>query len=62
MRSAFRDWAREVAKAPDDVAEMCLGHTVGTQVTRAYKRGDLLDERRTLLEAWAAFVTSGGAV
>jgi hypothetical protein len=39
---------------------MCLGHTVGNKVTRAYKGGDLLEERRALLEAWSAFVTGPG--
>jgi hypothetical protein len=34
---------------------MCLGHVVGSKVTRAYKRGDLLAERRALLDAWADY-------
>jgi len=55
FRSAFRDWAREVAKAPDDVAEMCLGHIVGSKTQQAYKRGDLMAERRALMDAWASY-------
>jgi integrase len=62
FRSSFRDWARDVAKAPDDVAEMCLGHVVGSKVTRAYKRGDLLAERRALLDAWADYALGAVAM
>lgn len=36
MRSTFRDWAAETANAPREVAEMCLSHTVGSNVERAY--------------------------
>lgn len=34
---------------------MCLGHTVGNNVTRAYERGDLLEERRELMDAWGRY-------
>jgi integrase len=55
FRSTFRDWAREVARAPDDVAELCLAHINKDKVEAAYKRGKLFDERRALMEAYAAF-------
>ena len=57
FRSAFRDWAAEVAKAPREVAEMSLAHKVGSDVERAYARSDLLDRRRTLMERWSRFVS-----
>ena len=38
---------------------MALGHAVGGSVERSYRRGDLLEKRRALMEAWAAFVVSG---
>jgi len=56
FRSAFRDWAAEVANAPWEVAEMCLAHKVASDVERAYARSDLLDRRGELLERWSRFV------
>jgi integrase len=58
MRSTFRDWAREVARAPDDVAELCLAHLNKNKVEAAYKRGKLNDERRALMQAYADFATA----
>lgn len=57
LRSTFRDWAAEVAKAPREVAEMALAHRVGSEVERAYARSDLLEERRRLMARWSDFVT-----
>lgn len=58
FRSTFRDWASEVANAPREVAEMSLSHKVGSDVERAYARSNLLDRRRTLMEAWSRYITS----
>jgi integrase len=55
FRSAFRDWAAERTNFPSEAAEIALSHTVGDKVERAYRRGDLLDKRRALMDAWAAF-------
>jgi hypothetical protein len=52
FRAAFRTWAEEVATVPHAVIEQAMGHQVGTQVERAYRRTDVLDKRRTLMEAW----------
>ena len=57
FRSTFRDWAREVANAPREVAEMSLAHKLGSDVERAYARSGLLERRRALMERWAGFVT-----
>jgi integrase len=57
MRSTFRDWAADTGK-PGDLAEVALAHVVGNQVARAYQRSDLLDARRPLMDAWAAFLTA----
>jgi integrase len=54
FRSTFRDWAAETGQ-PADIAEAALAHTVGDKTVAAYQRGDLLDRRRKLMEAWAAF-------
>lgn len=56
LRSSFRDWAAERTTYPRDMAEIALAHTVGSEVERAYRRGDMLDKRREMMDAWAAFV------
>ena len=55
MRSAFRDWCAERTNFPSEVAEMALAHTVSDKVEAAYRRGDLFDKRRKLMEAWAVY-------
>ena len=56
FRSSFRDWAGEVSTFPREVAEAALAHTVGDATERAYRRGDALEKRRKLMEAWAGYV------
>ena len=58
FRSTFRDWAAERTQHANIVAEQALAHTIGDKVEAAYRRGDLLDRRRSLMEDWAAFVGS----
>jgi integrase len=55
FRSTFRDWAAECTNFPDRVAEMALAHAVIDAVEAAYRRGDLIEKRRRLMEAWADF-------
>jgi integrase len=52
FRSAFRDWAGDETTFPREVAEGCLAHIIGNSTERAYRRGDALEKRRALLEAW----------
>ena len=59
FRSTFRDWAAERTAFPGEVAEAALAHTVGNKVEAAYRRGDLFDKRRKLMEAWAAYCAEG---
>lgn len=54
FRSAFRDWVGEETSFPREVAEAALAHIVGDEVERAYRRGDALEKRRTLMDAWAS--------
>jgi integrase len=56
MRSAFRDFVGEETNFPREIAEASLAHAVGGAVEVAYRRGDALEKRRALMEAWAAFV------
>jgi integrase len=55
LRSTFRDWAAERTNFPREVAEMALAHAIPNAVEAAYRRGDLFDKRRKLMEAWAEF-------
>lgn len=55
FRSTFRDWAAERTNYPREVAEMALAHTIGDKVEAAYRRGDLFEKRRRLMEEWAKF-------
>jgi integrase len=55
MRSAFKDWCSEVTNFPSETAELALAHLVGDATERAYRRGDLLQKRFQLAEAWAEF-------
>jgi len=55
FRSTFRDWAAEQTTYPREVAEMALAHAIGDKVEAAYRRGDLFEKRRRLMDAWAAF-------
>ena len=62
FRSSFRDWAAERTSFPREVVEMALAHTIASAVERAYRRGDLLERRVQLMEAWARFCTTPAAV
>ena len=55
FRSTFRDWASECTRFEREVVEMALAHAVGSKVETAYRRGDLFDKRRRLMDAWAGF-------
>jgi integrase len=55
FRSSFRDWAADRTNFPSEVAEMALAHAVGSKVEAAYRRGDLFNKRRRLMERWAEF-------
>src|SRR4051812_48787447 len=54
FRSTFSDWAAETGQ-PVDLREAALAHALGSKVAQAYARGDLLERRRRLMDAWAAW-------
>jgi integrase len=56
FRSTFRDWCSEHTNVAREVAEMALAHAIGNEVEAAYRRGDLFDKRRRLMDEWAAFL------
>ena len=53
FRSAFRDWAGNETPFAREVAEAALAHVIGDAAERAYRRGDALEKRRAMMEAWA---------
>lgn len=55
FRSTFRDWAAEMTEYPKELAELSLAHTVGNAVENAYRRSDLFERRRALMQDWAAW-------
>jgi len=56
FRSSFRDWAAEETSFAREVAEAALAHSVGDATEQAYRRGDALEKRRKLMDAWAAYI------
>jgi integrase len=56
FRSTFRDWAAERTNFPREVAEHALAHSLPDKIEAAYRRGDLFDKRRKMMDAWADFV------
>jgi integrase len=57
MRSAFRDWVAEMMPTvPGDVAEAALAHKIANKTEAAYRRAKYLDQRRDLMERWAAYL------
>jgi integrase len=57
FRSSFRDWAAECTEYQSEVAEAALAHIVGDKVEAAYRRGELFDKRKAMMEDWACFCT-----
>lgn len=55
FRSTFSDWAHETTSFPGEVIEMALAHTIRNKVEAAYRRGNLREKRRELMDAWAVF-------
>lgn len=56
LRSTFRDWSAERTEYPRDMAEIALAHTVGSEVERAYRRGDMIEKRRQMMAVWGRFL------
>jgi integrase len=62
FRSSFRDWCAEQTNFPRELAEAALAHTLKGKAERAYQRGDLLEKRRRMMDAWARYCTSPSRV
>jgi hypothetical protein len=55
-RSSLRDWVGDCTHFPRELAEAALSHKGGDQTERAYWRGDALEKRRELMEAWTRYL------
>ena len=66
FRSTFRDWASEKTNFPSEVVEMALAHAIDNKTEATYRRGDLFEKRRDLMDAWTRYclneATSGSVV
>ena len=58
FRSTFRDWAAEQTNYPREVAEQALAHAIPDKVEAAYRRTDLFERRRKMMDAWAKFAST----
>jgi integrase len=61
FRSSFRDWAAERTNFQNHVAEAALAHAISNEVEAAYRRGEVLEKRRQLMDAWAKYCGSAPA-
>lgn len=59
FRSTFRDWVGDRTDYPRDLAELALAHILENKTEEAYRRGDALERRRDMMNAWAKFVGAG---
>ena len=55
-RSSFRDWAAELTDTPREICELALAHVNNDRVEAAYRRSDLFDHRRQLMQNWAQYL------
>lgn len=58
FRSTFKDWCSEQTDYPNEMSELALAHTVSDKVEAAYRRGDMREKRRKMMEDWAAFAST----
>ncbi|MBU2962082.1 integrase arm-type DNA-binding domain-containing protein [Citreicella sp. C3M06] len=56
LRSTFRDWVAEKTPYPGDLAEIALAHRIRNAVEAAYRRGDMIEKRRGMMDDWAGFL------
>ena len=61
FRSSFRDWAAECTDAPREVCELALAHVNTNRIGAAYRRTDMFEQRRVLMDQWAAFLAGPAA-
>jgi integrase len=55
FRSSFKDWCRDCTRFENYVSEAALAHASGDKIEAAYARSAVVEKRRKLMDAWAAF-------
>lgn len=58
IRSLGRQWLQKLPNAKESYIELCLSHAVGGMVQQAYNRGEYIEERRPLMQAWSDYICS----
>ena len=61
MRTSFKVWASEVTNFQNEVSEMALSHSIHNKVEAAYRRGNLLEKRRLLMQCWSDYLNEANA-
>ena len=56
LRSTFRDWVAERTTYPGDMAEVALAHRIGNAVEASYRRGDMIERRRAMMNDWSRYL------
>ena len=56
MRASFKNWASETTNFPNEVSEMALAHSIHNKVEAAYRRGNLLEKRRLIMQCWSDYL------
>lgn len=57
LRSTFRDWVAEKTTFPGDMAEVALAHSISNSVEASYRRGDMIEKRRRMMDDWSRFLS-----
>ncbi|MES2844723.1 MAG: integrase arm-type DNA-binding domain-containing protein [Pseudomonadota bacterium] len=57
LRSTFRDWVAERTNFPGEMAEVALAHKINNAVEASYRRGDMIEKRRRMMDEWGRFLT-----
>ena len=58
FRSSFRDWAVECTESAREVCELALAHVNNDRTKPDYRRTDLFERRRTLMQQWADYLAA----
>jgi integrase len=61
FRATFKTWVSERTSFQNEIAEAALAHVIGNKVEQAYRRGDLFEKRRRLMQQWSVFCTTAPA-
>jgi integrase len=62
LRSTFRDWVAERTTYSGDMAEVALAHRISNAVEASYRRGDMVEKRRMMMDDWAGYLIGVGSV